>query len=491
MTKFIIIGLYALVMLLIGVYSMKKAATLTAFVVGGREAGAWLSAFAYGTTYFSAVIFIGYAGRNGWDFGIWAVLIGVGNAFFGTFLAWKLLAERTRRITTTYKIKTMPAFFEKRYDSKPMKIFAAIIIFIFMAPYSASVYSGISYLCESVLHIDYIVCMAIIAVLTSIYLVLGGYFATLIADLVQGVIMVVGVILMIGTITGAGQIGGFIKSISASAAITSQNINLFNFSSPVNIWSLIALIFLTSFGTWALPQTVHKFYAVRDKKAIQSATVISTLFAALIACGAYYTGSLSRIFLNNQVPMLNGKANYDVIIPNLLSSLLPEVLLSIIFVLVLSASMSTLSSLVLASASAVSMDIVQDTLKPNMPKEKTLLLTRVLCLVFILLSFLIAITKTPILMLMSFSWGTVAGSFMGPFILGLYDKKTTKAGAWAGMLSGFGLSVVLCVGSGFNSAYASIFGMCAMLISVIATFVVSRMTKRYEEKFVQQFFEVK
>lgn len=488
MTTYIVIAFYALLMFLIGLYSMKKADTLTAFVVGGRNAGPWLSAFAYGTTYFSAVIFIGYAGRNGWDFGIWAVLIGFGNAFFGTYLAWKLLAERTRNITTTYKIKTMPTFFEKRYDSKSMKIFAAIIIFIFMTPYSASVYLGISYLCESVLHIDYIICMAIIAVLTSFYLVLGGYLATLIADLVQGVIMIVGVFLMVGTITGAQEIGGFIKSVQVTAAITAEKVNLLDFTGPINIWTLIALIFLTSFGTWALPQTVHKFYAVRDKATIKSATVISTLFAGVIACGAYYTGSLSHVFFKDQLPLLNGKANYDMIIPNMLAKFLPEMLLAVIFVLVLSASMSTLSSLVLASSSAISMDLIQDTLKPGMPKEKTLLYTRVLCLVFIMLSFLIAVTKTPILMLMSFSWGTVAGSFMGPFILGLYDKKTTRAGAWAGMISGFGLSVVLCVGSGFNSALASTFGMSAMLVSLITTFVVSRLTKPYEAEFVQQFF---
>ena len=487
MTKFVIIGAYALLMVAIGFASMKKADTLTNFMVGGRQAGPWLSGFAYGTTYFSAVLFIGYAGRNGWDFGIWAVLIGIGNAILGTYLPWKVLAERTRMITTTYKIKTMPGFFEKRYDSKAMKIFAAIIIFIFMAPYSASVYSGISYFCETVLGLDYIFCMAIIAVLTSIYLVLGGYVATLIADLVQGFIMIGGVILMVRTISAAPQIGGFFNAFGLVGEVTSQSVHLFDFAGPVNIWSLIALIFLTSFGTWALPQTVHKFYAVKDKATIRPATIISTLFAMLISCGAYFTGSLSRLFFD-EIPKLNGQANYDMIIPTLLAEYLPEILLSVIFVLVLSASMSTLSSLVLASASAISMDIVQDNLKPDMPKDKTLLLTRVLCLLFIALSFVIAATRTPILMLMSFSWGTVAGSFMGPFILGLYDKKTTKAGAWAGMIGGFSLSIILCVGSGFNAGYASIFGMCAMLFSLIATFVVSRMTSQYDKAFVEQFF---
>ncbi|MFZ2539316.1 MAG: sodium:solute symporter family protein, partial [Oscillospiraceae bacterium] len=183
-----VIALYVGAMVWVGVKSAKKTKTLTDFVVGSRKAGPWMSAFAYGTTYFSAVLFIGYAGRSGWDFGLWAILIGVSNAALGAYLAWKLLAAKTRDVTRRLKIKTMPQLFEARYQSRNMKIFAAIIIFIFMIPYSASVYSGLSYLCEIVLGINYMWAMAAIACIAAVYLVAGGYIASLSADLIQGIV---------------------------------------------------------------------------------------------------------------------------------------------------------------------------------------------------------------------------------------------------------------------------------------------------------------
>ncbi len=491
MTKFLIVAAYAALMLFIGVNSIKKASTLTDFMVGGRKAGPIMSAFAYGTSYFSAVIFIGYAGRNGWDFGLFAILIGLSNAIFGTYLPWKFLAEPTRLVTKTYKIKTMPQYFMERYNSRFMKVFSAIIIFIFMVPYSASVYSGISYLSESVLNIDYTACMIFIGVLTAVYLVLGGYAGTLVADLVQGVIMLVGMAYMLLKITTTAPFGGFMESISASVANTVATVNLFDFSRGGNLLTLFCLCFLTSIGTWALPQTVHKFYAVRDKETIKSAASIATFFSLLIAVGTYFIGSLGPIFFGNVLPTLGGKVNFDMIVPIMLETMLPEILLALIFVLILSASMSTLSSLVLACASAISIDLLQNTFAKGMSNKQTLLVTRILCFVFIFLSVIIASFKTPILVLMSFAWGTVAGSFMGPFILGLFCKKITKMGAYAGMIGGFGLSLVLCVSSGFNASLAPVFGSLAMVVSVILTYTVSLFTKGFDNEHIDKFFNIK
>lgn len=485
MEKFIIMGAYALMMLFIGLYSMKKANSLTAFVVGGRMAGPWMSAFAYGTTYFSAVIFIGYAGKIGWAFGLFAVLIGFGNAIIGTYLPWKIMAERTRKITREHKIKTMPEFFFRRYNSKGMKIAAAIIIFVFMTPYSASVYSGIGYLSESVLGIDYIWCMIMIAVLTAVYLVMGGYLATLLADFVQGIIMIGGVILMVAKITAAPETGGFFSSISIAMQTTKQNINLFDMSSNNNIITLVSLILLTSLGVWALPQTVHKFYALRGPEVVRPASIISTLFAAIIGGGAYFVGSLSRIFFTD-VPTLNGAKNFDLIVPQLLDKLLPDILLALIFVLVLSASMSTLSSIILASTTAISMDLVEDTLLPGITKERTLLLTRILCFIFIGISLGMAVFKSPILQLMSLSWGTIAGSFMGPFILGVMCRRVNTKGAWWGMIIGFCVSVVPCLF--YGTSMTPQFGVLAMIISVIVTYSVSIATKPMEKDFTDSFF---
>lgn len=466
-----VVLVYIISMVIIGVRSVQKTKTLTDFVVGSRKAGPWMSAFAYGTTYFSAVIFIGYAGRSGFDFGLWAVLIGVANALIGTFLAWKLLGGKTRDVTRRLKIKTMPQMFQQRYNSKGMKVFAAIVIFIFMIPYSASVYSGLSYLCERVLNVNYILAMAVIALISAVYLVLGGYIASLKADFVQGIIMIGGVIAMIFFIVKSDTVGGFQQGMTN--LIEAMNIANITKLSPQLIISLVGLCLLTSIGSWGMPQMVQKFYGVADKEGIKAGTVISTIFAAIISIGAYFAGSLSRLFFT-EVP----QGGYDQIIPQILASTLPPLLLGIVLILVLAASVSTLSGLTLTSCATVSLDLIEPHTKKEMTKNHTLLLTRILCLLFIIMSFLLAALKAPILLLMSFSWGTISGSFLAPYMLGLWWKNMNRTGAWAGMLTGLTASVVLAVSSGFNAGNAPMFGVIAITSSFIACIAGSLIGKK-------------
>lgn len=456
-----IVAIYIIIMVVIGIRSAKKAKTLTDFVVGGRKAGPWMSAFAYGTTYFSAVIFIGYAGRSGFQFGLWAVFIGVANALIGTFLAWKILGSKTRDVTRRLKIKTMPQMFQARYNSSKMKIFSSIVIFIFMIPYSASVYSGLSYLCETVLNVPYIAAMGVIALISAAYLVVGGYVASLSADLVQGIIMIFGVILMVIFVINSDVVGGMQVGMNKLVLIMEgQGIKVL---SPQMIINLVGLCLLTSIGSWGMPQMVQKFYGVADDKGIKAGTVISTMFAAIISIGAYFVGSLSRLFFA-EVPA----GGFDQMIPQMLSSTLPALLLGIVLILVLSASVSTLSGITLTSCATISLDLVGSVVKKEIGKEKMLLLTRVLCFAFIVLSFVIAATKTPILLLMSFSWGTISGAFLAPYLLGLWWKKMNNMGAWSGIITGLAVSIGLTILSGFNAGNASIYGVIAMACSFAA-----------------------
>lgn len=459
-----VVSIYIAAMVFIGISSARKTKTLTDFVVGSRKAGPWMSAFAYGTTYFSAVIFIGYAGRSGYEFGWWAVLIGAANALIGAYLAWRVLGAKTRDVTRRLKIKTMPQMFEKRYNSKAMKLFAAAIIFIFMIPYSASVYSGLSYLCEIVLNVDYLWAMVVIALIAAVYLVLGGYVASLSADLVQGIIMVAGVIAMIIFVVSSDIVGGLGDGLSRLTSIMEENgIKSLDAS---GIIGLTGLCLLTSIGSWGMPQMVQKFYGVENEKGIKTGTVVSTAFCAVISIGAYFVGSLSRLFFA-EVPA----GGFDQMVPQMLSATLPALLLGVVLVLVLSASVSTLSGITLTSCATISLDLIAGTAKKEIPKAKTLLLTRILCFLFIALSFIIAATKTPILVLMSFSWGTVSGSFLAPYLLGLWWRKMNKTGAWAGMITGLAVSVLLAAASSFDGGNAPIFGVTAMAASFIACII--------------------
>ncbi len=482
-----ILVLYILLMVGMGLYCMKKSSSVEGFLLGGRNLGPWLSAFAYGTSFFSAVIFIGYAGKNGWNLGISAVWIGIANAIIGCLISWLLLAKRTRRMTHKLNSKTMPEFFEGRYGDKGMKIFCAIIIFIFLTPYAASVYMGLSYLFSAVFPtIPYIWWMVIMAVLTALYLSLGGYMATVLTDFIQGIIMIIGIVLVIYFVMSHDVVGGLQNGLAQLGAIENVGGDLTSWYGGKNWFNLLSLVVLTSLGTWGLPQMIHKFYTVKEGNSIKQAAIISTVFALLIGGGAYFIGAFGRLFLNNTVPA----EGFDAVMPLMLNSALPTVVMGVLLVLILSASMSTLSSVVMTSSSSVTIDLVKGHFAPNMSEKDTVGLMRVLCVVFVMLSFSIAAFKPKeIITLMSFSWGTVAGTFIGPYIWGLYSKKITRIGAWSGMILGFLTSIVPAVVSGFNAQYAPTFGMCAMLVSLIITPLVSLYTPKYDAEFVKGIFD--
>ncbi len=497
---------YAVAMALIGCISYGKSKTLDNFLIGGRNIGAWVTAFSYGTTYFSAVVFVGYAGQHGWNIGLGAIWIGIGNAVLGCLLSWLLFADRTRRITKKLSAKTMPEYFEKRYDSKGMKILAAVIIFIFLVPYSAAVYKGLGTLFSAVFPgIDTWVWMLLIACLTAVYLVAGGYVATAYTDLIQGIIMIVGVAALIIAVLNHDSVGGLsglltnlgnFRSLPSDPNPTTGD-QLTSFFGGSSFRFLCVNIMLTSFGTWGLPQMIGKFYAIKDTAAIKRGTIISTVFCLVIGCGAYLIGSTSRLILGGQLP----EGGIDSIIPTVLMEVLGGgtlgiILLAVIIILLLSASMSTLEAVVLTSASAVAVDLIPSLRKKETKPQTQMIMTRFFCFAFVACSFIFATQNIPIIVsLMSFSWGVVSGCFIGPYIWGLFSKKITRAGAYAGIISGLltvgGATLVITLNSGFSAAAARSpeMGVCAMAISMVVVPVVSMFTKNRDAKRVDEIFE--
>jgi len=497
--------IYAIAMALIGCISYGKSKTLDSFLIGGRNIGAWATAFAYGTTYFSAVVFVGYAGQHGWNIGLGSIWIGIGNAVLGCLLSWLLFANRTRKMTKKLNARTMPDYFEKRYASKGMKVLAAVIIFVFLVPYSAAVYKGLGSLFSAVFPgVETWVWMLIMACLTGIYLVAGGYVATAYTDLVQGIIMIVGVICLICAVFGheaVGGVSGFIENLRNFESLPGDpnpttGVQLTNIFGGSSFKFLCVNIMLTSFGTWGLPQMIGKFYAIKDTAAIKRGTIISTIFCIVIGCGAYLIGSASRLILGGVLP----EGGIDSIIPTVLMEVLSGgtlgiILLAIIMVLLLSASMSTLEAVVLTSASAVAVDLVPAVRNKETKPETQMLLTRLLCLVFVACSFIFATQNIPIIVsLMSFSWGIVSGCFIGPYIWGLFSKKITKAGAYAGILSGLlvvGVSTLaISLHSGFAAAAAKSpeMGVAAMAVSMIIVPLVSAVTKNKDKERIEEIF---
>ena len=490
--------LFAVLMISIGVISYRKAKTIDGFLLGGRNVGPIVSAFAYGTSYFSAVIFVGYAGKHGWDIGMSSMWIGVGNAVLGCLLAWCVLAKPTRRMTHRLKSKTMPEFFEGRYDSKALKIISALIIFIFLVPYSAAVYKGLGAMFNVIFpNISVNWCMFIIAALTAVYLVLGGYLATVYTDFVQGIIMIGGIALMIVSVLKYLGANGTDNVFEALAAIPMGEDGVSG-AKLTSVWGgssfkfLCTNILLTSFGVWGLPQMVQKFYTIRSETAIQTGMIVSTVFALIVAGGCYFLGGFGRLFSESIDVAVNG---YDSIIPTMLSDL-PDVLIALVIILVLSASMSTLSSLVIASSSTLTIDVIKDNIVADMSEKKQLTCIRFLIVVFIAVSVVIAIIQYKgnlsfIAQLMGISWGALAGSFLAPFLFALYWRKTSLAACWTCFLFGSGVMIA-------NMLFPQLFppllqspinaGAFVMLAGFVIVPVVSLLTPKPDPIFIRHAF---
>ncbi|HZJ57454.1 MAG TPA: sodium:solute symporter [Clostridia bacterium] len=470
---------YVVVIALIGLVSMARVKGISDFFLAGRSINPWMSAFSYGSAYFSAVLFIGYAGKIGWNFGISALWVVLGNTFVGSFLAWKVLGARTREMTNRLNATTMPEFIGIRYQSKNLRIATALIIFVFLIPYSASVYKGLGFLFEQVFKIPSGIILLIIAFFTAFYLVLGGYVASAMADFVQGLIMIIGVILMLFYIISHPKVGGVSNVLSSLGKI---DVGLIKPVGPQGLLTTFSLVILTSLGSWGLPQMVHKFYTIRDEKSIDAAKWVSTAFALIITFGAYYTGIVSRLFYPESMPVFNGAANADVLIPNVLTQTLPEAVLGVILILVLSASMSTLASVILASSSAISLDLIRGVFCPNIDNKKLTLLTRFLCLLFVILSFVIAILPNPVMILASISWGAVSGCLLAPYLYGLFWKRTTKAGVWAGIVTACCIIIGGAIFTKMDETWMPILSAMSIIIPLLVVPLVSLVTEPYSKE---------
>ena len=506
LVKCILLILFFAVMIGVGIYCRRTASNVQGFVLGGRNVGSWLTAFAFGTSYFSAVIFVGYAGQFGWKYGLSATWIGLGNALIGSLLAWRILGRRTRLMTQHLQSATMPDFFGKRFFSNPLKVAASVIVFIFLIPYTASLYNGLSRLFSMAFHVDYVWCVLGMAVLTGIYVVVGGYMATAVNDFIQGLIMLVGICAVIASVlNGNGGFTAAVESLSQIPSESAPNLNgaFVSFLGPQPIY-LLGVVMLTSLGTWGLPQMVGKFYAIRNEAAIRKGTFISTFFAIIVAGGCYFLGGFGRLYGQSIEYTAAGTPVYDSIVPSMLATL-PDLMIGVVIILVLSASMSTLSSLVLTSGSTLTLDIIDPAMaKARQGKHMTdrtqLLSIRLLVLFFIIVSSVIAIVQakssvTFIAQLMGISWGALAGAFLAPFLYGLYWKRTTSASVWASFIVGVGVmcGCMYCTFTGktFISPYFTSpinAGMLAMLLGLVVVPVVSLCSKQSRKAEVDEMF---
>ena len=516
--KVLLTIIFLIVMIGVGLYTRKQASSVDGFVLGGRAVGPWLSAFAFGTSYFSAVVFVGYAGQFGWKYGLSSSWIGVGNAIIGSLLAWIILGRRTKLMTQHIESRTMPDFFGTRFKSQGLRVTASVIAFVFLIPYTAGVYSGISKLFDMGFHIPYEYCIILMGIFTAVYVILGGYKATAMNDFIQGIVMLFGIVAVIVVVlsTQGGLVEAFNKMKEAvptahdlgadPATSLYANFQPGDFASwfGPNAMSLLGVVVLTSLGTMGLPQMVGKFYSITDESAIRRGTIISTIFAFVVAGGCYFLGGFGRLFGEPAWNEVRHSYKFDDIIPTMLDQAVnSDLLIGLVMVLVLSASMSTLASLVLTSSSTMTLDLIyrdkksvagevedgaiDDVVAEKVERRKVVIM-RVLIIFFIAISVLIALNPpTFIAQLMGISWGALAGAFLAPFMLGLYWRGVTTASVWACFIWGVGITVVnMLLGNPINPINC---GAIAMLGGFPVVLIVSLVSPKLPQQDVKWIFQ--
>jgi SSS family solute:Na+ symporter/sodium/proline symporter len=462
--KIIILAIYALVIIIVGIIGLRKTSSFNDFFLGGGKVGAIMSAFSYGATYFSAVVFIGFAGKIGWGFGYSGMWIGLFNGLIGVLAVWALMGWRVKKMSTEMGVHTLSEYLEKRYGSPAMKFIASIAIFIFLIPYSAAVFIGLSYLFASSFEgLQYWHAVVFMGVFTAIYIVLGGYKSMAMMDTVFGIIMTTGVLILAGYTINAG--GGMARITETLRNIDPQLVGPVG---PPGWWPLLSLILLTSIAPFAMPQLMQKFYAIKDRRAIRTGMIASTIFALLIGGIAYFLGSTTRVFLTPESApgafLADGKPNVDALMPEMLARVIPESLSIIILLIILAASMSTLASLVLISSSSFAKDFYAGFINKNASDKKLTQLMRGGNLFFVLLSLILALIKpSTIVAILAMSWGAIGSAFLGPFIWGLFWKKTTKLAAFSSMFLGLAVCIGLTI-AGFSSPEAGTIGMGTSLV---------------------------
>ena len=470
--KITVISAFALTIIITGILGMRRTRTFHDFFLGGGKVGPILTAFTYGTAYFSAVLFIGFAGKIGWSFGYSGLWISLGNALVGVLCVWLFIGPKIKKISEHYQIHTMSEYLEKRYHSPFLKLFAAICIFIFFIPYCSAVFIGLSYLFRSTFGIDYTLALISMGLFTAVYLVMGGYKSMTMIDFVFGMIMVVGVIILLSNTISQGN-----GLTSITTTLSNMDPKLTKAVGPPGLWPLFSLVFLTSIAPFAMPQLIQKFYAIKDKKAIKIGVVASTFFAILITGIGYFVGATTRVFLSpEKTPnaFIDGKPIFDALIPELLTNVIPEGLSVLILLLILSASMSTLAALVLISSSAITKDLYAGFINKNPTDKRLTSLMRLCSAFFVLLSVVMAYFKpSTIVAILGISWGAIGSVFLGPFLWGLFTKWVNRTGA----IAGAAIALIVCLLLYINGMPSPQAGTIGMITSLVITPIIGAFSK--------------
>ena len=459
----IFMAIFAAMFTFLGYLGYKKTKTAEDYFVAGRKMGAVVIAFSYGATFISAVALIGFSGMAS-IYGLSLLWLSFLNIFIGILIAFIFYGFRTRKMGLSLKAMTLPELLGNRFNSKRLQATSGLIIAIFMIFYTTAVFLAIASLFEITFGIPYWACVVIFTLVVGIYLIVGGLYAVMWTHAVQGVLMLIGMLIL--AIGIYGMLGGIGPANEAAAALTHEQLIGMGWKNvPVGFTTLtsvpeafspafmflLTLIFGVGIGVLAQPQLIVRYLSAKDEKSLRRAIPYGGIFILLMTFIAFSIGPLCNVL------MINNNLTYpgtpDKVVPLIVNQLFPSWFIVLFLFAILAAAMSTASALFHTAGASIGRDLCEKGFMKDCSEKKSLMITRIATFVIVIATLLLSLYPPAVVaVLTSFFFGLMACTFLAPYTLMLYWKKTSRAGAWIGMLGGFIFTMLWYILIYFNTA---------------------------------------
>ena len=484
----IVIVLYLAMMILIGVIFSKGNDDAGDFYLGGRKLGPFVAAMSAEASDMSSWLLLGIPGLaylSGMADATWTII----GLAIGTYLNWLFVASRLRKKTEELGAITIPGYFAARYkdDKKLITLISAIIIVIFFIPYVASGFAACGKLFNTLFGVDYLFAMIVSAIIIALYCSLGGFKAVCMTDLVQSIAMTVSLIFVI--FFGISQAGGFsavidnAKSLPGYFSISELYDPVSKTSSPYGALTACSML-AWGLGYFGMPHILVRFMAIEDEKKIGISRRVASVWVVIAMFVALAIGVIGlAMSAAGKIPVLEGSGNAErviIYISNLMSTygIVPAIIAGIILSGILAATMSTADSQLLASASAISSDLIQAVGKKKLDDETQVKVAKItVVLISIIAIFIARDPDSSVFQIVSFAWAGFGAAFGPAVLLSLFWKKSNLQGALAGMVAGGAMIFIWKFGiSKLGGAFAIYELLPAFLIALVVNVVVSLAT---------------
>ncbi|MCH5210469.1 MAG: sodium/proline symporter [Oscillospiraceae bacterium] len=487
---------YLLVVLGIGVWFSRRNKTADDFYLGGRKLGPFVTAMSAEASDMSSYLLMGVPGL--------AFLTGLADAswtaiglIIGTYLNWLIVAKKLRRYSSKIGATTLPAFFSERFKDKSriLSIIAAIVIIIFFVPYTASGFAACGKLFNSLFGVDYMVAMLICAFVIILYTMLGGFLAASTSDFLQSIVMTIAlVIVLVYGVVNAGGIGAVVENAKALPGYLSLSNIYVPETGGSEVYGAFRACSMLAWGLgyFGMPHILLRFMAIEDAKKLKLSRRVASLWCLISLGIAVFIGIVGMGLVKNSVMAAPEDSERILIeISKLLSQhgVFAAIVAGVILAGILAATMSTADSQLLAASSSVSQNIVKEKLFPKMTEETTMIIARfTLVAIAVVAVFLARDPNSSVFGIVSFAWAGFGAAFGPVMLAALFWKRTTKAGALAGMIAGGAMVFIWKYGIATLGGVLAIYELLpAFITGLIAIIVVSLLTKAPEKEITDTF----